>query len=357
MIAPFLLATATTFGWAPLPAAGLNGEGRVSMAGVSKKQIAMAKEVKILDYVLAHEPNNIKRVGKAYYLKDHQSLEISNGLWNWHSQGIGGKNVVDYLIKVRGFNFVDAVRHLAGDDLSDLKPIPRAKPPPVKRMPFTLPPRNTNNERIIAYLEGRSIAKPLILDCINQGSLYESGDMWHNCVFVGRDDSGKARFAAMRGTMGDFKRDADGSDKRFGFILPSVKSSSDTVAVFESPVDLLSYKTMYPNYDGWLLSLGCTATIALKHFLECYGKIRKVIVGTDSDEPGNIAAERIAELPGISTTRILPVSGKDWSDALMLATGEKKPSLLGRLDAAKSEAALQKTQYGSEQRKNALERG
>jgi hypothetical protein len=45
----------------------------------------------------------------------------------------------------------------------------------------------------------------------------------------------------MRGTIGDFKRDADGSDKRFGFILPPINGGSDTVAVFESPVDALSH--------------------------------------------------------------------------------------------------------------------
>jgi predicted Abi (CAAX) family protease len=76
------------------------------MSGVSKEQIARAKEVGIEDYILSHEPNNIKKIGNALYLRDHDSLEISNNLWNWHSQGIGGKNVIDYLIKVRGYDFV-----------------------------------------------------------------------------------------------------------------------------------------------------------------------------------------------------------------------------------------------------------
>ena len=88
------------------------------MPGVSHEQIDRAKQVNILDHLLKHEPDNVKRIGSAHYLKDHDSLEISNGLWNWHSQGVGGKNVVDYLIKVRGFSFVDAVRHLAGSDVS-----------------------------------------------------------------------------------------------------------------------------------------------------------------------------------------------------------------------------------------------
>ena len=50
------------------------------MPGVSREQIERAKRVDILDYVLAYEPDNVKRVGGAHYLKDHDSLEISNGL-------------------------------------------------------------------------------------------------------------------------------------------------------------------------------------------------------------------------------------------------------------------------------------
>ncbi|GHV32881.1 hypothetical protein FACS18949_05290 [Clostridia bacterium] len=122
------------------------------MPGVSKEQIVRAKEIGIEEYVLAHEPNNIKKIGNALYLRDHDSLEISNGLWNWHSHGIGGKNVIDYLIKVRGYSFVDAVLHLAGGKVRDYSTAQNAKPPPEHKQ-FILPPRNADNRRAIAYLQ------------------------------------------------------------------------------------------------------------------------------------------------------------------------------------------------------------
>jgi hypothetical protein len=37
------------------------------MPGVTKDQIAHAKEINIEDYILSREPNNVKRVGSAYY--------------------------------------------------------------------------------------------------------------------------------------------------------------------------------------------------------------------------------------------------------------------------------------------------
>jgi hypothetical protein len=311
--------------------------GETMPGQVSKEQIARAKEIGIEDYILTHEPDNVKRIGSAYYLRDHDSLEISNNLWNWHSHGVGGKNVVDYLVKVRGYGFVDAVRALAGDNGE--KPIPpKARPPTGKkqadRVPFRLPPRYRDNARVIAYLQERGIDEPLILDCIERGILYESAP-WHNAVFIGRDEYGKARFATLRGTArlaedqpGGFKRDADGSDKRFGFYLPPDERGCKTVIVFESPTDALSHKVLFPETDGYRLSLGGTSLAALTHFLETHPEITHCVACSDNDEAGEQAAAKIAGLPDITVTRSAPPSGKDWNDTLKSIGNEVKQWLL-----------------------------
>jgi hypothetical protein len=176
----------------------------------------------------------------------------------------------------------------------------------------------------------RGIDKSLILGCIERGSLYESGDGRHNCVFIGRDERGKARFAAMRSTEGDFKRDADGSDKACGFVIPpgfaidNHSNMSRVAAVFESPTDALSHQTLYPDFDGWRLSLGCTALAALTRFLEVHSEITHVVVGTDNDEAGNLAAAEIGKRFGITVTRSVPPAGKDWNEALQSIRNEVK---------------------------------
>jgi hypothetical protein len=310
--------------------------------GVSKEQIARAKEISIEGYILSHEPNNVKRVGGAYYLRDHTSLEISNGLWNWHSRGVGGKNVIDYLIFVRGYAFVDAVRELAGDD----RTIPeKARPPTPRtseqkqertaesRTPLKLPRRNKDNMRVIAYLRSRGIDRELIQSCIRQGNLYESAER-HNAVFLGRDERGKVRFAAMRGTSGNFKRDADGSDKRYGFHLPPDFGKEEYLSkvnthlyVFESPIDALSHYVIsqMPNQEtlyGHRLSLGGTALAALNHFLENEMSIERIIICTDNDVAGNRAAAEIAEKYGdrYKISQVTPPNGcKDWNESLLAA--------------------------------------
>jgi hypothetical protein len=306
------------------------GVGQV-FGGVSRKQIERAKAVPLLDYLLSHEGNNFKRVGNAYYRRDpdHNSLEVSNNLWHWHSHGFGG-DIIDYLVKINGYSFVDAVRHLAGDDYS-IPTTPKARPPNTvrqpERKPFILPPRNADNRRVIAYLQSRGISKPLIQECISNGSVYESAQH-HNCVFVGRDESGTARYASYRGTFGTFRRDADGSDKQYGFVLPPNNPNSQSVAVFESAVDALSHQTLFPKFGGWRLSLGGMSLMALTHFLEVHEEIRQCVVCTDNDEVGERVAAKIEELPDIVAVRDLPTAGKDWNDTLL--TAQKAERMQGR---------------------------
>jgi hypothetical protein len=123
------------------------------MGWVSKDQIARARQVDVLDYILTHEAENVRRVGNGYRLKDHKSLAVSAGGWYWHSQEVGGTTALDYLVTVRGYSFVDAVCRLTGEQVQDHPAISDTAIP--ERKPFRLPQRNVNNTRAIAYLQSR----------------------------------------------------------------------------------------------------------------------------------------------------------------------------------------------------------
>ena len=130
------------------------------MPPVSDEQIQKAKSVDILSYLRTHEPESLRKSkgsNDEYYLAEHDSLKISNGKFNWFSQGVGGYSALDFLVKVRGMGFIDAVRHLTGEGAAykSEPPPPSIKPP----KPFALPPKNINNDRVYAYLRGRGIDK------------------------------------------------------------------------------------------------------------------------------------------------------------------------------------------------------
>ena len=265
------------------------------MGQVTKDQIERARQVGILDYILTCEPDNVKRIGNEYRLKDHESLAVNEKGFYWHSHGFGAVTALDYLIKVRGVKFTDAVEILCGYTNSYILSQERSKLPDHSNL--SLPLRNKDNRRVIAYLQSRGIDKSLILDCIERGDLYESLYL-HDCVFTGRDENGKVRSAMIRGTIGNFKRDANGSDKKYGFVLPPIGNNTDIAMIFESPIDALSNQTLYRNINCWRLSLGGTSLSALTHFLTRHTEVKHCIICTDNDGAGNLAAAKISELPG-----------------------------------------------------------
>jgi hypothetical protein len=136
-------------------------------------------------------------------------------------------------------------------------------------------------------------------------------------VFVGFDGNSQPRYAALRGTYGDFKGEAPGSNKRYGFLLPPVNPNSPIVAVFESAIDSLAHATLCPDWSGYRLSLGGVSLAALTQFLALHGDVRYVDVCTDNDEAGDDCAEQIAGLhKRVQVRRVTPPTGKDWNDCL-----------------------------------------
>jgi hypothetical protein len=147
-------------------------------------------------------------------------------------------------------------------------------------------------------------------------------------VFVGRDDSGEARFATVRGITDDIKRDVAGSDKRYSFHLSAQKQDSSLLSVFESPIDALSHLTLGEiagwEQGGWRLSLAGTSHIAVMAFLERHRQIRRVILHMDGDAAGIAGALRIrSRIEGDSRFSHVKVSmnpargGKDYNEILM----------------------------------------
>lgn len=267
------------------------------MSYVTDEQIAKAKEWNLLSYLQTYEPKELKRSGPHEFCTvTHDSLKISNGLWHWCSRGIGGKTALDYLIKVRGMDFVEAVLALCGAGPAPVFSQPVIKP----AKPFELPQACRYATHVVSYLQRRGIDPEIISRCIQAGALYESRK-YHNCVFVGRDQAGTARFACMRGTFGDFKQDVEGSDKRFNFALPSADPRSRIVAVEESPIDAISRATLWKMQTReWdkvhYLSSSGTSPLALLQYLTDHPEIDCVSLGYDNDEAGMKGMEKIQAL-------------------------------------------------------------
>ena len=298
------------------------------MPSVSNEQIQQARAVDVLSYLRSYEPLSLRKskgANNEYHLAEHNSLKISNGKFHWFSRNVGGHSALDFLMKVRGMGFVDAVRHLTeGKEAYKAVPAPELQKQDKPAKPFVLPPKSVNNDRVYAYLRGRSIDGDIINRCVDGGILYEN--IQGNCIFVGYDGN-KPRFACERGTKSDYKRDISASDKRFSFVMPPKNPKSCKLACFESPVDSMSHAGIHKlggdKWDGFRLSLGGVSSIALISFLERNPQIENVRLCLDSDKAGKDATERIIKKllsdERFSLLRITiapPPLGKDYNDTL-----------------------------------------
>lgn len=305
------------------------------MGYVTPEQITQAKELDLLTYLQRYDPHELVHVsGNTYCTREHDSLKISNGKWNWFSRGIGGKTALDYLIKVQGFSFTQAVEALAGQNFSPLPHVSQTQPKKQEPRVLSLPQPSRCATHAVSYLHGRGIDYDLIDYCIQTGRVYES-QKYHNVVFVGRDLKGQPRYAALRGTVGDFKGEAPGSDKRYSFTIAE-NPSAPGVHLFESAIDLLSYATLLKMKGrDWrqdaLLSLAgvfkqkkeFVIPLALSQYLKDRPGIKTLYLHLDNDEVGREAAAGIMEGLGDKYTVLdrPPPYGKDVNDLLQRKLG------------------------------------
>ena len=153
---------------------------------MKQEEITRARQMDLLTYLRRYEPEELVHFsGSTYCTRTHDSLKISNGMWYWWSRGIGGRSALDYLIKVKGLEFRQAVEILAGaPHPSVAERMERQKKETVQWI--QLPPRHADNRRVFAYLSRRGIDPEIIRCCIKAGLLYEEA-RHHNCVFLGFD--------------------------------------------------------------------------------------------------------------------------------------------------------------------------
>lgn len=310
------------------------------MAFYTKEEINKAKQVDLYSYLKNKNPDELVYFSRdTYTTREHDSLKISNGMWYWFSKGIGGKSALDYLIQVKDYSFTDAMAEVLGYSNEPVKYNYTEKKK--ENIELQLPEKNENNDKVISYLMSRGIDEDIIKECIDKELIYESKNN-HNVVFVGYDMNYNPKFGCIRGTNKTrYMKDCYGSNKAFSFKLESNNNQTDSIHLFESAIDLLSYATLLKienkNYhDENLLSLAgvyqpsknildSKLPISLALFLYNNKNINKIYLHLDNDQAGRLATEGLKN----SIKNIYevidepPKSGKDLNDHLCHIKGIK----------------------------------
>lgn len=176
------------------------------MAHLEEDIIERAKNTDMIALLESEEGFSFKSTygEREFKCIEHNSLVVNGNRrrWYWNSRQVGGNNAIDYLVKIRGMNFRDAVLHLVGDrEQTAYTPIRKAVTENVsvsKPVRFVLPEKahfpdgRRNYSNIIAYLnKGRGIDMNIINTLIASGQIYQ-GVQYNGLHIVGYNDEGMA---------------------------------------------------------------------------------------------------------------------------------------------------------------------
>ena len=176
------------------------------MAHLEEDIIERAKNTDMIALLESEEGFSFKSTygEREFKCIEHNSLVVNGNRrrWYWNSRQVGGNNAIDYLVKIRGMNFRDAVLHLVGDrEQTAYTPIRNAVTENVsvsKPVRFVLPEQahfpdgRRNYSNIIAYLnKGRGIDMNIINTLIAPGQIYQ-GVQYNGLHIVGYNDEGMA---------------------------------------------------------------------------------------------------------------------------------------------------------------------
>lgn len=308
------------------------------MPYIAPEVITEAKRMDLLTYLREYEPGElVKFSSNTYTTRTHDSLKISNGKWMWWSRGIGGKSALDYLIKVRGMDFVEAVQTIMGNGSVSFPTYENIKS--YEEQPLLLSEKSPTTDVVFDYLFGRGIDFEIINYCLEQELIIESLP-YHNAVFIGYDESKEPKYAAYRATnQSRIMGDCTGSKKQYSFRLTA--ENTGEVHLFECAIDLLSYATLM-KLEGkdWrqfnLVSLAgvyspkqkiedSKVPVTLGRLLEKDKTIRRIVLHLDNDIAGRKATKALQTILSDKYEVVddPPQYGKDVNDFLCKRLGIK----------------------------------
>lgn len=232
------------------------------------EQIEQANNADIADYVQSRF--QCKPVGKEIHIKGYGGLYVkpeTNEFFR-HSENVGGKGLLEFCKKILNMPFLEAMRECVGE-AADIKQFtPKAPAEPQEEKEFVMPEKsNSGYKNIYAYfINTRSLSpetvreftnKGLIYPTISEGTSKTTGKEYKklNAVFLHKNEKGEPCGADLQGVDSNpdyrFKgcTPRDESDRGFVYDKGSPEKI-DTVYLFESPIDLMSFVELHPEIEN-----------------------------------------------------------------------------------------------------------
>lgn len=295
------------------------------MPHYTQEQIEKANRTDLVAFLQNHG-ETVKQSGSSYYWKKHQ-VWLRDHRWYSHYESVGGYPV-GFVMRYFGMGFQDAIAVLLGCTTYDVLT--------KREKNLVIPERNQTMDRVFSYLmQKRFISRDVVAHFAHQKTLYED-TKYHNCIFVGTDEEGNPRHIHRRGTQGAFKHTEPGSEAEYSF---HHDGTSDTLYVFEAPIDMLAFITLHP--ENWrqhsYVALCSVSERAVLHRLRVNPNLQKIVLCLDRDNAGTMACYRIKDIlsaQGYDDVQILQPENKDWDEDSKAQHGV--PPIRGEADESKA---------------------
>lgn len=290
-----------------------------------------AASVDLVDF-LRRQGEKLVRSGPEYRLASDHSITVRGNEWYDHAIEHGG-GPVSFVKNYYGLTYPEAVTRLLDGEQGTVIERSAKQEEPEKKA-FALPTAHTDMRRVYAYLlQRRLIDRDVLSAFARAGLVYESCEMskdgmkeYHNAVFVGKDEHGIARHAHKRSLNSggnSLRINVEGCDPRYSF---HYTGTSERLYVFEAPIDLLSFISLYPKdwQEHSYVALCGTSRHALLWMLEQNKNLNKIVLCMDHDEAGIEANGHLAETlreAGHNYVSMLQPAHKDWNEDLKARYG------------------------------------
>ena len=298
----------------------------------TNEQLIRANTVDLVEF-LRIKGEKLERCGKEHKLiytdsnGKHDSIMIHGSSWFDHKNQIGG-GAIKFMQQFYGLPFPQAVLNLLGADMPKITHRATETMTEKEKAEFKLPPENKTMYRVFAYLtKQRFIAGQVVSHFAHAHTLYEDAEH-HNAVFVGLEETGVPRQASRRSTSTytkTFKNTVEGSDTRYSF---AHYGESDKLFVFEAPIDMLSFITIYPHewQQHSYIAINGVYEHPIMQALMNHDSLRQIVLCLDNDEGGRDGAERLRDIlhdKGYDRVSILSPCHKDWNEDLKALNGQQ----------------------------------
>lgn len=297
----------------------------------TEEQKQRANAVDLVEF-LQRQGEKLLPSGREKRLANDHSITVRGNEWYDHALEQGGL-AIDFVQSFYGLSFPEAVMKLLGGEQGEV--YSKAKEiKQTEQKPFELPPKNSDMRRVFAYLiKNRYIERNVVSFFAKQKLLYESCEQsadktkeYHNAVFVGYDENGVPCHAHKRGIYSNgksFKGNVESSNPCYSFHYTGI---SNRLYVFEAPIDMMSFITIYKNTNwqehSYVALCGVSEQAMLK-MIKNNPNLKHVILCLDHDIAGIESSEKFQDIlyeKKIKSSRLLSKC-KDWNEDIKESLG------------------------------------